>query len=149
MWDDKLTNGVSAYRQKDPKVQNGDIIRSPQSKKVIWDSYKEALHGSYVDDLVTSQPQMLKAIEEARIPKEPPLTPKQCELRSVVNGEMWNGKLPDGGDAKITHVSLGQAVVFKMPLENGKILHIVDNPGDGAIYLFDNYKDAEKRQVAI
>jgi hypothetical protein len=87
---------------------------------------------------------MLKAIEEARIPKEPPLTPKQRELQSVVNGEMWNGKLPDGGDAKITHVSLGQAVVFKMPLENGKILHIVDNPGDGAIYLFDNYKDAEK-----
>lgn len=145
LWNEEgeLTNGVVSLPEKRPEGSEWRKYPISAVKEGYWESYKKALHRTYVDDLVESQPQILKAIEEARIPKESPLSAKQREVQSIVNGEMWSGQLSEN-NAKLTHVSLGQSVIFKMPLENGKILHIVDNPGDGAIYLFNNYNDAEE-----
>jgi hypothetical protein len=57
------------------------------------------------------------------------------EISVVKEREMWQG---EGVDA----LAIGKCVVFPVRRENLPNLYVVDNPGPGAIYLFENEEDA-------
>ncbi len=147
LWDgDILTNGVHSLPRVRPQGQEWRRWPIPSVKEGYWEPYTNSLENKYVDNLVKEHPKVLNAAREAvdnpavvrRI-----LTPAEEQVQGVLSKVMWDGKLATTGE-KADYVDIGKSLIFKLPVAEGKLMYIVDNPGDGAIYLFDNAKHAEQ-----
>lgn len=129
---DWLTNGVIWFPRERPIGPEWREYPIPSIPKECWQPFLDGLVGKVLVELIPFS----RAIVEHNPRKQAALTARQKKLAALVTSQMWSG------NENCRRVSVGRNVIFVATKSSGHTIHIVDNPGKGAIYVFDKYADA-------
>lgn len=125
-----LTNGEVWFPRQRPCKEQWHQYPISAIPQECWQMFLEGLEGKYLEELIPFHKQILTAGRKVK------LTNRQAKVVALVASHMWQG------DEGCKTVSVGRNVIFVASRAGGQTVHIVDNPGVGAIYIFDDYKDA-------
>ncbi|MBX9721173.1 MAG: hypothetical protein K2X81_07255 [Candidatus Obscuribacterales bacterium] len=131
---DRLTNGMLQLPRLRPEGTEWNSLPLSSVPKQGWQPFLDALEGKYLDDLL---PLHRKYTQIESNSAKTQLTARQKEVQSLLKGQMWNG-----GEGVQRLSTNGNAVVFKAARSEGEHVYVVDNPGVGALYVFDKAEDA-------
>ena len=129
---DWLTNGVVWFPRERPIGPEWREYPIPSIPQECWQPFLDGLEGKVLVELIPFS----RAIVEHNPRKQAALTARQKKLAALVTSSMWSG------NENCKRVSVGRNVIFVAAKSTGQTIHIVDNPGKGAIYVFDEYTDA-------
>lgn len=129
-----LTDGVLSFPSERPSGQSAwrqlSIAAVPAQ---CWDLFLAGLEGKFRGDLLEYRQSFTKP--KSQVQAKPQMTQRQQATQSVIRGQMWQGE--EGA-----RVHYGRNIMFEL-LRPGKYHYVVDNPGMGALYLFERKDDAE------
>lgn len=136
--DQYLTNGQYVFPRARPTGGEWHKYPIDAVPKQHWQGYLEGLEGKFVKEMIP----LRKAIMEPKPRLAAPareLTPHQKELNAFLKErKMWDGS----GSEQVSMAQDG-SVVFKVDNPGATPLYVVDKPGDFAIYLYREYKQAQ------
>lgn len=127
-----LTDGVVSLPRERPAGQaDWKKCQIQAVPAEYWNLFLSGLEGKFRSELIEyRQALTAKRQNEAK----PRLTERQLQTEAVIRGQMWQG--PEG-----SRVSFGRNVMFELA-SAGKYKYVIDNPGKGAIYLFEHRDQA-------
>lgn len=129
---DWLTNGEVWFPRQRPNGSEWQEYPVPAIPAECWELFLGGLAGKSLVELIPYRAQVI-----ARGPrKEAALTARQKKVATLVATHMWSG------NEECKRVSVGRNVIFIANRTNKQPVHIVDNPGKGALYIFDDYDRA-------
>lgn len=137
---DFLTEGTIWFPRVRPKGTEWQKYPIEAVPEGYWDTFLTGLKGKLLFELLPYHEQGIwRRPTQTRIP----LTERQRDIAEIIKKEiataqereMWQG---DGVDS----LAIGKCVVFTVRREKLPDLYVVDNPGPGAIYLFEEKDEA-------
>jgi hypothetical protein len=139
-WANHVTNGKVWFPLTYP-TSRADWRKLPVARfpEAMWESFLSWLEGKFLGEVIEQHLEVTDPVKHRRL-TAPKLTTRQREINSIVVGQMWQG----AGDCE--RLSLGKNIIFHARRRDGRIVHIVDNPGVGAIYVFEA-EELEKAKV--
>ncbi len=129
---DWLTNGNYWFPRERPVGAEWRDYPIPSIPEECWQHFLDGLEGKVLVEWIPYHRQVI----EQRPRQQAALTTRQNKVAALITTHMWSGN----DDCK--RVSVGRNVIFVATKSSGQTIHIVDNPGKGAIYVFDEYADA-------
>lgn len=140
-WADQwLTNGAIWLPRVRPERSQWHALPIKALPEGCWEIFLQGLEGKMAHELLPWHNEVGRSRARSDAPVKPRLTQRQQELEAVVSGQMWQGK--DGCE----RVTVGKNLIFHVRAASGKTIFLMDNPGIGAIYIFEDEESA--RQVA-
>ncbi len=136
--DQYLTNGEFAFPRIRPS--GGEWHKYPISAVPVrhWQGYLDGLEGKFVREMIPLQKRIMEPKPGLAAPARE-LTPHQKELNAFLKErKMW-----DGSGSEQVSIAQDGSVVFKVDNPGATPLYVVDKPGDFAIYLYREYKQAQ------
>ncbi|MBX9573885.1 MAG: hypothetical protein K2X77_33630 [Candidatus Obscuribacterales bacterium] len=129
---DWLSNGLVWFPRERPQKQEWKQLPIPAVPKEFWEPFLSGLEGKFLQDLLSYH----KEVTTKKRSKRVDLTERQRCVRALIKGQMWNGS------STCKRLSIGKNVIFEVTRESKRVLYVVDNPGVGAIFVFNQKNDA-------
>lgn len=129
---DWLTNGTLWIPREYPAPYEWRKYSIPRVPNELWETFLQGLEGKFLEELIPFH----KRTVEAGSRKAIALTVRQQAVQRVVESHMWEG----AGDCE--RIAVGVNVIFIVESRERRTRYLVDNPGIGAIYIFDDYEQA-------